>query len=110
MEDSDILKIGPLVTAGDFNATLSSKEHWGKRCRMEPISTYLTNLFMENNFRDIKPHKSCLTWYNVRTDDAYVGKRLDRFILHGKLLESLGKVHSRVPNIAISDHCPIILS
>ena len=70
----------------------------------------LQTFFMENNLWDIQPHKLYLAWYNGRTGDAYIGKRLDRFILHEQLLESLGKVHSRVPNIAISEHCPIILN
>lgn len=64
---------------------------------------------MGHKYVDICPKKVVPTWDNSRVGMAYVAKRLDRFLLHEKVVERLGNVHAEVINNYISDHRSITL-
>eukprot|EP00253_Pinus_taeda_P004767 PITA_04767 len=50
------------------------------------------------------------TWDNGRIDKVYIAKRIDRFIVHGDIIDKMGMPHSSIGNAFISYHRPIYLS
>ena len=62
--DFDILKVGMVVVAGDFNCTLSHEEGWGMYYRHDLLTNFISNIFYVHHLKDIKPRLCCPTWYN----------------------------------------------
>lgn len=83
--------IGSLIVASEYNATFSRKEFWGPRTRGDPLARYISNLFASHYLCDIGPPTLLSTWNNGRSGDDYIAKRLDRYMVHGNLLDILGK-------------------
>eukprot|EP00253_Pinus_taeda_P006605 PITA_06605 len=54
-------------------------------------------------------NKKLPTWQNRRTGDAARGRRLDRYLIHEDLLNSLTNYRQWVGTRGISDHSPIYL-
>lgn len=50
------------------------------------------------------------TWENGRSGEAFIAKRLDRFILHASIIDRLGMPFTTIGNVFISDHRPILLN
>lgn len=106
---SGIWKIETLLIAGDLNCTLGPDEVWGKGKNSDPIGEKIREAMLHNNLVDICPNFLAPIWDNGRAGEAYIAKRLDRFILHGKLLEKHGIPSSLTLLVFISDHKPISL-
>jgi len=58
---------------------------------------------------DLAPTQLSLTWWNGRSGNAGISKRLDRFLVDGNLLSSLNSLKSWTINSDISDHNPICM-
>lgn len=67
------------------------------------------NEFLKRDLIDIFPSPVCPTWDNGRCEEAYIAKRLDRFLIHASLTDILGMPFSSVDNSLISDHRPILM-
>lgn len=104
--DSYIL---PGPDRGDYNVVLSRNECQRPKCCPDPLSEHLCTLFYDNHLVDIYPSPIVPTWHNGRSGDAYIGKRLDRFMIHQNLFEITRNLRSRVEQVYILDHCPIVL-
>lgn len=106
---SEILEIETLMIAGDLNMTLSSDECWGIYRTKDPPADRLKKEFLNSNLVDIVPIKLMPTWDNSRTREAYIAKRIDRFILHSSIIDKMGMLVSSIGNNFTSDHRPIFL-
>lgn len=104
-----VLKTGSLLIVGDLNATMFSEEYWGSRSRSDPLATQLHVLFEANHLVDIQTHPLTPTWSNGKVGENHIGKRLDQFLVHEKLLEVLGNTRSWVVWNHILDHLLIVL-
>jgi len=51
-----------------------------------------------HNYNDVYPPMLVPTWDNGRKGDAYIAKRLDRFIIHESLMERMGNIQSNFIN------------
>jgi len=98
-----------LVLVGNLNLTLKAGKSWGSQSNIGSLNTFFTNLFCNNKLIDIHPGKLVPTWRNGRVGDAFIEKRLDRFLLSEDLVLSTGIFRSWVEFPFISDHVSILL-
>jgi len=82
---------------------------WGSNKKKDPLAERIKNELLRRNFLDILPTRMLLTWENGRIEKAYIAKRLDRFLLHASLIDSMGMPFSSIENFFISDHRPTLL-
>lgn len=87
---SKILDIDSLLIGSDFNCTLSNDETWGKGRKIDPIGRMIRNAIIQNNFIDIQPDCIAPSWDNGQSNDSFLAKRLDRYIIRGKLIDRFG--------------------
>lgn len=106
---SSIMDLQKLIIIGDLNYTIILDETWGCHRKFDFLVGKIKNAIIFNNFLDIDPHKISPTWDNGRSDFAYVEKRLDRFLVHGKLMDRFGDVRVDTISNFISNHGPINL-
>lgn len=106
---SEIFRLGFLIIAGDLNFTLSASECWGRCRKMDPLADSLKMEFLNRDLIDISPSKLVPTWGNGRSGDAYIAKRIDRFLVHTSLIDKMGLPFSFIRSTFISDHRPIVL-
>lgn len=106
----EILDIDSLMIAGDLNITLSSEERWGKCRKTDPLSDRIKYELLHRYLVDVAPSKMMPTWDNGRIEEAYITKRIDRFIVHVSIIDKMGMPFSSIENSFISDHRPISLS
>lgn len=106
----EIFDIETLMIAGDLNVTLSSEERWGNSRKRDPLVDRIKYELLNKNLVDIIPSKMMPTWDNGRIEEAYISKRIDRFILHVSIIDRMGMPYSSIRNVFISDLRPIYLS
>jgi len=106
---SGILEIETLLIAGDLNYTLELDEVWGKGKKTDSIEEKIREAMLQYNLVDICPKSLSPTWDKGRSGEAYIAKRLDRFIIHENLLETCGIPSSHTLPVFILDHRPISL-
>lgn len=106
---SRLFDIDSLMIGGDFNNTLCNDEIWGNGRKVDPIGRMIRNAIIQNNFIDIQPDCRGPTWDNRRSNDSFLAKRLDRYILHGKLIDRFGLPMMKIIPSHISDHRPIYI-
>jgi hypothetical protein len=70
-----------LIIGGDLNFSLGEEEIWGPSAHPDPQTTLFSHLLATNSIIDIVPTKLLPTWRNLRTVDAHVAKRRDRFLI-----------------------------
>lgn len=107
--ESKIFDIEFLLIAGDLNITLNMDEIWGSNKKKDPLADRIKNELLSRNWVDILPPKMLPMWENGRIENAYIAKRLDRFILHDSLIDEMGMLFSSIENVFISDHKSIML-
>ena len=57
--------------------------------QVDSISGFMTNLLEQFNFVDVPMNKPLPTWRNRKVGEAALGRRLDRFLMKGPLLQHL---------------------
>eukprot|EP00253_Pinus_taeda_P002472 PITA_02472 len=107
--DSEIFDIDSLMIAGDLNITLCPEEQWGKCKNRDPLSDRIKYELLHRNLGYVVPTKMMPTWNNGRAEEAYIAKRIDRFIVHVSIIDKMGMPFSTIENAFISDHRPISL-
>ena len=108
IDASGVLSLQNLVVAGDLNFTMFSSKNWGMANSLDPLDGYSQSLFSKYNLVDIKPSKLLPTWKNKRTRKDGTKKRIDRFLWHYLLGESV-RYRSWNMNSNLSDHILISL-
>jgi hypothetical protein len=58
---------------------------------------------------DVEPTKFRPTWSNNRCGEDVIAKRLDHFLIHHNIIETMGMYRSWVGQTRASDHFPIFL-
>eukprot|EP00253_Pinus_taeda_P003346 PITA_03346 len=104
-----IMENEALLIAGDLNSTLGPDEVWGKGKKVDAIGEKIKESMLQFNYVDICLKTLSPTWDNGRLGDAYIAKRLDRFIMHKQLMEKFGIPNSHTLPVFISDHRPVSL-
>jgi hypothetical protein len=94
---------------GDLNLTLSVEEIWGERAILDPLADFFSVFFSSADLVDTFPSPLSPTWRNGGQDPYGISKRLDRFLLNGRLLGDEFRSRSWVINSIISDHNPVCL-
>eukprot|EP00253_Pinus_taeda_P006944 PITA_06944 len=107
---SEIFDIEHLILVGDFNFTLNSNECWGHCRHFDSLADSIKLDLLNNNMVDVVPGETVPTWSNGQSDQAYIAKRIDRFLVYNNIIDVLGMPHSSVENILVSDHRPIMLT
>jgi len=98
-----------VVLGGDLNLTLGAAEIWGPRAIPDPLNEFFIRSFARAGLVDVEPAKLTATWRNRRAGDNRIAKRLDRFLIDERLLDSLHFVRQWVESGGISDHSPIMI-
>eukprot|EP00253_Pinus_taeda_P027392 PITA_27392 len=106
---SEILDIESLLLAGDLNVTLNPKECWGNCRKKDNLTDRLRMEFISRNLVDVMSERMMPTWDNGRLGQAYIAKRIDRFIINASIIAKWGMPFSLIANEFTSDHRPIIL-
>ena len=105
-----VLRLKNLIICGDMNFTLFSNEVWGALAPLDPLASFLQDLFFRNNLVDIHLEKLIPTWKNNRHWDKGGGKILDRFFLENFFLNRENLSFGTWNIVAnLSGHCPITL-
>eukprot|EP00253_Pinus_taeda_P024216 PITA_24216 len=73
------------------------------------LSDKLRMGLLSRNLVDVKPEQLKPTWENGRTGQAYIAKRIDRFLIKASVIEKWGMPFSSIANEFSSDHRPISL-
>ena len=105
----EFIKDDLVVLGGDLNLTLGSGEVWGPRAIPDSQADHFISSFARVGLIDVEPTKINATWRNRRTGVNRVAKRLDRFLIGEKFLDSLPFVRQWVECGGISDHSPIMI-
>jgi len=90
--DYGILLEDGLITGGDLNLTLSSREICGEHARLDLLANYFSSLFTYVGLVDIHPRHLSPTWRNERLGEDGILKRLDRFLYQREFLGEFGKI------------------
>ena len=98
-----------LIIWGDLNFSIGFWESWGSHAHMDPLSDTMTHHMEEHHLINVPMNKLMPTWHNRRTGDAALGRRLDRFLMHEELLQSLALYEQWFGSGGISNHSPIFL-
>eukprot|EP00253_Pinus_taeda_P014782 PITA_14782 len=107
---SEFFDLEFLIIAGDLNFTLCSDECLGKCRKRDPLADLIKMELLNRNLVDIAPTKMMPTWDNSRSGEAYIAKRIDRFIIHASVIDKMGMPFSFIGITFSSDHRPIVLS
>lgn len=97
------------IIGGDFSLTLSEREIWGSKIRVDPLATYLRYLLDKNRLVDVGPLPFLPTWSNGRERDYSIGKRFNRLWVVENMITSAKKFRSWIESNNISNHSPICL-
>eukprot|EP00253_Pinus_taeda_P017475 PITA_17475 len=103
------MEIDSLLIASDLNCTLSNDEVWGRGRKNDPVGGIIREAILQYNFVDICPSKLAPIWDNGRSENAYLAKIIDRFLIHDRLMDHLGLPSSNILPYFISNHRPISL-
>jgi len=98
-----------VILGGDLNLTLGAAEIWGPRAIPDSLADFFISSFSRGGLVDVEPTKLHATWRNRRTGDNRVAKRLDRFLMDERLLDTFHFVRQWVECGGISDHSPIMI-
>lgn len=104
-----IMELAFLIIAGDLYCTISLEEVWGWSKSMDPLVGMFRDALLAHNFVDTCPDEMAPTWDNGRAGEAYVAKRLDRFLMHEQLVARLGDLQMEIIRNFLSGHRPITL-
>jgi len=102
--DEDMVVIG-----GDLNFSLGLSEVWGPHAHSDVLASYFNRKLMERNLIDVEPIKLKPSWRNNRGGEARVAKRIDRFLVTEKMVDSFFQIRQWVGSGGASDHFPIFL-
>jgi len=98
-----------VIVGGDLNLTLGSAEIWGPRALPDLLADFFISSFARAGLIDVEPVKIQATWRNRRAGENRVAKRLDRFLIGERFLDSLHFVRQWIESGGVSDHNPIML-
>eukprot|EP00253_Pinus_taeda_P031661 PITA_31661 len=73
------------------------------------MSEWLRTEFIRRNLVDVVLEQMSSTWDNGRFGQAYIAKRIDRFIINAGIIEKWGMPISSIANEFSLDHGPILL-
>ena len=109
MEYSVLLTLKNFILAGDLNLALSSGEIWGSASSLGSLASYFNIYFHNNKIIDIVPRKVVPTWWNGRSGEDFIAKRLDKTFIFEELLDTVGIYRAWVEYPFISDHASVLL-
>jgi hypothetical protein len=98
-----------LIIGSDLNFTTRREEIWGPLACKDKLAHFFVDKLESTRLVDVEPIKLSLTWSNNRSGEEGVSKRLDRFLVHHKLLLDIGLYCSWVGSVCCLDHVPIFL-
>jgi len=94
---------------GDLNLSLGAAEIWGPKAIPDSQADFFVGAFARSGLADIAPDRLNGTWRNRRTGENRVAKRLERFLLDERLIDTLHFARQWVESGGISDHSPIMI-
>ena len=71
-----LLALPNLLLAGDLNFTLSSSEIWGQKTRIDPLTSYFSQLISSNNLVDLCMNFPGPTWRNGQAGEEGVVRNI----------------------------------
>jgi len=69
-----------------MNFSIGYGESWGCNAQVDPLSDTMEQLLEKDHLIDTPMIKSQPTWHNIRTRDASLARRLDRFLIKEPLV------------------------
>lgn len=98
-----------LVMGGDLNFILGLSKVWGTRFVSNPLSNYFLDALDRCRLIDMRPTKLNPTWRNRQCGEDHITKRLDCFLVSGRLVSSLNHIRHWVSKGGNLDHNPILI-
>eukprot|EP00253_Pinus_taeda_P007981 PITA_07981 len=99
-----------IFLGGDLNLIRNADEKLGGNFFADPSRDSLETLIQAHNLIDIPPHNGKYTWSNKRTGINNIKERLDRILVHERIVASFPSIKRKFIQASASDHKPVVLT
>eukprot|EP00253_Pinus_taeda_P009472 PITA_09472 len=99
-----------IFLGGDLNLIRNADEKLGGNFYADPSRDSLETLIQAHNLLDIPPQNEKYTWSNKRTGNSNIKERLDRILVHERIVASFPSIKSKIIQASTSDHKPVVLT
>lgn len=72
---------------GDLNFMISLSKNWGFVTNLDPLADYFVDSINSVGLVGVLPSNILHTWSNNRVGDAYIIKKMDRFLISENFLD-----------------------
>jgi len=97
-----------MILVGDLNLTTNIEEVLGVSALMDPLETFIKDLFSNHKLVDVRPVELIPTWCNGISGVVEIQKKLDRIYASEELPMDSACYRSWVELPYISNHAPMI--
>eukprot|EP00253_Pinus_taeda_P021522 PITA_21522 len=99
-----------IFLGGDLNLIRNANEKLGGNFFVDPSRDSLETLIQARNLIDIPPHNGKFTWSNERIGIHNIKERLDRILVHERIVVGFPSIKSKIIQASTSDHKPVVLT
>eukprot|EP00253_Pinus_taeda_P008823 PITA_08823 len=94
---------------GDLNLIRNIEETISGNFLADPSRDSLQGIIETHNLIDIPPNNGKFTWRNKRVGIHNIKERLDRILIHERIVSGFSSVKSKIVHTSASDHKPVVL-
>eukprot|EP00253_Pinus_taeda_P033497 PITA_33497 len=94
---------------GDLNLIRNIEEKIGGKFLVDPSRDTLKTIIETHKLIDIPPNNGKSTWSNKRAGIHNIKERLDRILIHERIVTGFSSVKSKIVHATASDHKPMVL-
>ncbi|XP_059066300.1 uncharacterized protein LOC131857626 [Cryptomeria japonica] len=98
------------IIGGDFNAITKVEDKRGGNIKLPPAAIDFNHWINRNSLLEIQTADNAFTWNNRRKGFYNIAEKLDRFFIHGGLLEFNYNMETKPLPLSSSDHFPLQLN
>eukprot|EP00253_Pinus_taeda_P014677 PITA_14677 len=99
-----------IFLGGDLNLIRNVDEKLGGNFLADPSRDSLETIIQAHNLLDIPPHNGKFTWSNKRIGIHNIKERLDRILVHERIVAGFSSIKSKIIQASASDHKPVAMT
>lgn len=97
------------IMGGDLNLIRNIEEKIGGKFLADPSRDTLETIIETHKLIDIPPNNGKFTWSNKRDGIHNIKERLDKILIHERIITGFSLVKSKIIHATTSDHKPVAL-